>query len=512
MRFFEVIELTFLVLFVLGYCVPRRFRPGMLAVLPILALICAVVSTQLEGYRAQMAPAHALGVVFTLYVILERRYGKPPHQGPRRWWQWTLRIGTPVLALALLVPSVGFPYMFHVPIIPEPTGKYEIGTSHFSITDPNRLEHWTADPYDHRELMVKVWYPAVPDENSKPAPYSPSAREASRVIGKLTGLPGFWFDYLGLVKSHSWWDAPISEAEDKYPIILFSHGYLVGTMTQNSVLMEELASHGYIVMSIGHTYESMLIPHADGRVLAMDRERAQRFWGEVNRTNGIQHILTLGHTEEELKSIYQAGIYAVPTLDDSLHTWDQDVHFINDMVDELNKGIIPSPFEGRIDLTKRGVCGMSFGGTVTVRTALTDHRFSAALNLDGPVLTGEIFDCKHEMPFMHIINNRNTNSYNVPVDGAEGPVYRVMVSGTKHLNFADVSIFAPRFGTLRNALGKIDGYLMMEIVNDYSLAFFNQHLKDIPSTLLAEENGPYAEVKLESRNAPHTAGFSVAQD
>ena len=515
MRLFESLELAVLLVYVLGFFISKRFRPVLWGALPFLALVLAMLTTLIEGYRAQMFVGHVLTAIFCLFTLYQQ-YQKTKPEKTWRWRHWVPRIITPVVALALCALAIALPYMFYVFHVPTPSGSYSIGTTDFSITDPNRLEKWTTDPYDHRELMVKMWYPADLTADSKIVPYDPYANEGSKVIARLMKqtirLPETWFNYMGLVKSNSYLEPPVAAALQEYPIIIFSHGYLVGSMTQNTILMEELASNGYIVVSIGHTFETLFVSHPDGRVLPFNRERAEKFWGEVNETNDVRRILTLGHDEETLGAMFRDAIKTVPTLDSSINTWDEDVHFINDIVEELDRGDIPSMFKNRIDLTKRGVCGMSFGGTVTVRTALTDPRFSAALNLDGPLLAKEIFDCKHDIPFMHIIDSNNTNSFNVPVDGALGPVYKVMVSDTKHLNFSDAAVILPRFKTLRQGLGEIDGYHCLQIVNDYSLAFFDQYLKNKPSELLVQEQSPYKLVEVESRNIPEINAFTVARD
>src|SRR5690606_9777922 len=50
-------------------------------------------------------------------------------------------------------------------------------------------------------------------------------------------------------------EASIVDREDPYPIIFFSHG-LGGNRGQNHFQFLELASHGYIVVGIDHTYYS----------------------------------------------------------------------------------------------------------------------------------------------------------------------------------------------------------------------------------------------------------------
>jgi predicted dienelactone hydrolase len=55
------------------------------------------------------------------------------------------------------------------------------------------------------------------------------------------------------VRTNSCLDAPITEGA--HPVILFSHGY-TGAFTDYTFIFEDLASPGYVVASVDHTYEA----------------------------------------------------------------------------------------------------------------------------------------------------------------------------------------------------------------------------------------------------------------
>lgn len=50
-----------------------------------------------------------------------------------------------------------------VPRLEEPSGKYAVGREAFHWIDEHRVDSLSDDHHAHRELMVYVWYPAVPD-------------------------------------------------------------------------------------------------------------------------------------------------------------------------------------------------------------------------------------------------------------------------------------------------------------------------------------------------------------
>jgi hypothetical protein len=66
-----------------------------------------------------------------------------------------------------------------------------------------------------------------------------------------------------------------------------------------------------------------------------------------------------------------------------------------------------------------------------------------------------------------------------------------------HINFTDFNLVSPLFKfPLFGALGSIDTRQMERIMNAYTLAFFDQILKDIPSPLLQGNSTDYPEVDL----------------
>ena len=51
----------------------------------------------------------------------------------------------------------------------------------------------------------------------------------------------------------------------KFPILIFSHGH-GGLRTQNTNQVEELVSHGYIVIAVDHTFDAGFVEFPNGEV------------------------------------------------------------------------------------------------------------------------------------------------------------------------------------------------------------------------------------------------------
>jgi len=152
--------------------------------------------------------------------------------------------------LLFISTSVFFAIGMPVLTLPEPSGNYDVGTSAFSLMDEGRDEIHTDDPNDKRELFVEVWYPGELEEKITPKSLWSELYSGQRDVVKFT------LNYLKRVKTHSYPDIPPAPDEGQFPLLLFNHGLQMFT-SQSTLLMEHLASNGYIVVSIAHPYESL---------------------------------------------------------------------------------------------------------------------------------------------------------------------------------------------------------------------------------------------------------------
>ena len=82
---------------------------------------------------------------------------------------------------------------------------------------------------------------------------------------------------------------------------------------------------------------------------------------------------------------------------------------------------------------------------------------------------------------------------------ATNTCYGLYVNGTRHYNFADINVWTPLFRSFE-LLGSIDGYRMLQLLNDYTLSFFDEHLKGIESVLLDGPSTIYPEVLFYGKN------------
>jgi predicted dienelactone hydrolase len=375
-----------------------------------------------------------------------------------------------------------------------------VGTTSFAFTDESRPEIFTADPDDKRLVYVQVWYPAGSIANSARAPMWIDPEKIIAPLAKEFLMPKIAFSHIASVQSHSAFDAPLAEdplaeQETVYPILVYSHGYDAGFFAQNMVQMEELASHGYIIFSIGHAYESGLVFDAEGRVVPMSETQKDAFYQEDVEVNELYRKIFATTGAEQIQAA-RAWMAASPIAQQSHQIWTEDTQFVLTKIEQMNSGQVASPFTGHLDTARIGVFGQSFGGSTAFQLCAVDPRCQAALNMDGSQW-GNLLDNPLQTPFMMMSGENSIGINDWALSNALESGYNIYVRDAYHINFTDFNLVSPLFKfPLFGALGKIDTRQMERIMNAYTLAFFDQTLKGIPSPLLQGDSPDYPEVEL----------------
>ena len=235
------LEISFVALIVLAalWLIVSRSRPiGRLLV--ACALAAAAAHCVLEGAHWQTIPAYAaLGI-----LCLAAWKPRPKSRGSVFLASSALLFAAGSILLSLLLP------MFR---LPKPTGPYQVGTAILYFKDPSRMEDAAPVAGSARELMVQLWYPAQPSHNRYARYREP--RETNTTSS-----------YQSALLTNSRQDAPVADAGAPFPVLLLNHSW-GGRRTNYTYLAEDLASHGYVVASIDHTYNASLVALPDGRVI-----------------------------------------------------------------------------------------------------------------------------------------------------------------------------------------------------------------------------------------------------
>lgn len=378
----------------------------------------------------------------------------------------------------LLLLTAAFTYVLPMFSLPMPTGPYATGTRVEQMVDPVRMETHVAGPKRPREIMVQIWYPASPN-HQRLARY--------RMRRETTWLAS----YMGVLQTHSYQDAAVASSGAPFPVLLFNPAW-AGHRTQNTYQVEDLASHGFIVVGVDHPYNSGPVAFPDGRVI----------------------VPTGGHDIADFQNTTVAQQYAFGGKEVDVEAGD-DVLVLNTLsAANLNPS---SPWFHRVDANDAGAFGHSFGGAVAAEVCYQDPRVKAALNEDGWMF-GEVATRGLDKPYL-VMNDdaapvtdaelqskdaqtrREARLTNIDIDNLNHTMrafggYMLTIRGSRHFDFSDRPLYSP-VRRLTEA-GTISPVRAHEIVESYTLQFFAHTLQGKPAPLLAANQSPYKEVQFEN--------------
>lgn len=494
MRLFEMLLLLLNVVFSAeNFLIKKRLPKSTLMLTSIASLATLIIHLLVEGYRFQLIFLYCITVLVFIYSIF--KYHKTPVSGKASSIKHIL--GNTFIIVSILV-TASLMYIFPVFTLPNPTGTFKVGTEAFHLVDQQRNETLDKAARGKRELMVQVWYPAE-NTSAKPMPFIPD----TQILGPMAanyGLPRYTFEYLKYVLSHSYKAANISATKNSYPLIIINPGFGSSRFLHTSQA-ENLASHGYIVVAIDHTYNTFATVFPDEQMTAC---KTNEFFSSND------DYRTTRNNRDKIGKVLT-----------------DDVTFVLNELQLINSGQVQSSLKGRIDLAHIGVFGHSIGGA-TAYDSSYDPRIIAGIDLDGGLyrLDGRTGPNK---PFLFIDSEEQFKNIKMVLDNhvysdqelkengatrewkieetadkkAELNLMRnsanigghtIYIGNSAHLNFTDSQFFSPIF-KLFGATGNIDPQRSNTIVNSYILDFFDKYLKNENGSLITEPNNKFPEVK-----------------
>ncbi|MFD0327434.1 acetylhydrolase [Streptacidiphilus monticola] len=310
-----------------------------------------------------------------------------------------------------------------------------------------------AGPGHFRELMATVWYPArdVRDLGRYPlAPWMPpGALESFLSDVGFSALA----DRAPLTSARV--GAPVRRTGRRLPVLVYSHG-AHSHQGDHTIIVQELASHGYAVVTIAHQYDTYTV-YPDGRIAVPSQD------------------------------------LSAPTLPGDFA---KDLRFVLDCVEQLAGGSnpdadrrqLPHGLLGALDPHRTGAFGWSKGGTATACAALADERIRAGLSLDGPMQMNPPLTGTLDRPFMMMTavftRAQDPQAARFWAD-LRGWRLNIEAQGAVHSSYGDEEALMPQvaklFGwsgeQLQGWIGTLDATQGVRIQQAYPLAFFDEHLR-----------------------------------
>jgi hypothetical protein len=492
MRLLEMLLLIVLALTLVAIPLTWTKRPKWLRFLAAFPAIVMLLQIVIEGYRWQMAPAYALTTIVFLAGLPTMIKGQQPSATPQRASRALAIIGCFV---GLVIVWITIELSAQVPAfkMPVPGGPYAIGTRTFLLVDESRIDEDSPINNGYRTMSIQAWYPAELNGEEEPTSYiQPDIRQE---MEELNGPPAWYNSHLDRIRTHAYWKASIAQSAERFPVILYSPS---GNASLHKILFEELASRGYLVVSISHPHWSNVLFGDQGMVIPQGglSERYMTWFEEARKP-------TVGTAQGQINSVDDISVVeraqinlnrARPIAISELRQWAEDVGFVLDQLSEMNQP--GEVFNRQLDLSQVGVMGFSLGGATAGQFCTTDARCQAGINVDG-FMFGDILDTNLKVPFMFF----HSSSPGVEPVGvlfyewAENDAYLLQVAGSNH---HDLGAPAPTGRPIILQLGLSssqfpDGAYLAQVMNEYISAFFDKHLKNKPAALL-DGPSPYPEV------------------
>lgn len=427
------------------------------------------------------------------------RWGSHQTVGPLKMkikHPWTL-----VLVLAALAAGGAFWWYSPTFELPEPGGPYRVGVKAFELVDESRQGLLGTAASEPRRIPIRVWYPVADDARGPTRPYLEGYEAAS--LGENFGRGRHFFAYLSRIDTHSILDAPVLRGQSAWPVVLFNHGFWCYP-EQNTAMMERLASHGYVAVSIGHPGDSIEARFADGTVV-------QPFSGADEKRDAELQAGTAAFMGGSDGDARMTGLRRFETasmahrIGDSARIWRDDNLFV---FQALRNGQVPEDVRdvaAAADYARLGVVGMSFGGSTAPSVCQTLEECKAAINLDGESFDFSMYNVEVRAPLLVLLTGQLFNEAQLddasvnPTDyayerwahaGERDDIVRMRVSSLKHVGLLDLLLSAQRPWNAE-MYGAIDSGRGMALIDDAVLQFLDQHVAgkesvDFPRSFYAQ--------------------------
>ncbi|MEE5989243.1 MAG: hypothetical protein V3G41_01070 [Lachnospiraceae bacterium] len=363
-------------------------------------------------------------------------------------------------------------------IKPLPTGGYAVGV--FTYTVHNDREETMYNALGTmRSIPVKVYYPVTKEsvEGLPKARYMSKA--AVDAIRKNFYVPIKYekVESDGTNRSECYENAPFIKGK-RFPLILFNYGYC-SYLEANTYLLIELASHGFVVASVGHPYEGMITEFDDGTTLKMAKGIASKAYSPM--LPSIIALLKLQKakgTNEELWERFDVMQKKYNRfIIERLPEWKLDTKAALKVLKDKYSGIID--FENGI-----GVTGHSMGGATAFELCEDEpETFTCGINIDGG-LFGDHDRKVITTPFLQMNCESNKTAVTVAFVKNKNVAYHAILRDMQHLGFTDMKHVIP----LKSQVGGLDPDIAHKTVCNIHLEFFDAYLKKAKAKPSLESN------------------------
>ena len=297
------------------------------------------------------------------------------------------------------------------------------------------------------------------------------------------------------VPVHFFYPESTENNDEKFPLVVFSHGAF-GYYQSNTSTYMELASNGYVVAALDHPHHAFFTEDTDGKMVLVD----QGFLNTALQVSGEPGDGSAGEQLEIYREWMDLRTADMGFVLDELKRAGQEKALNENWFLTDNAGDTISAILNMTDLTRIGLMGHSMGGATSIALGRERDDIAAVIDIDGTMLseyTGvedgmlTVNEQPYEVPALEFVN---WDTYNELAAGmeeyrAEGGRYpneelmqhaaagfSTTIRDTRHMDFTDLPLLSPFLGNMLGS-GERDKAETMTIVNTLILQFYDCYLK-----------------------------------
>lgn len=342
-----------------------------------------------------------------------------------------------LIALAIaLVPKLLFADYNGLPT----TGPYEVAQTSAILIDDNRIETFETDG-SYREVPAYFYYPVLEEGET-----------------------------------------------ENCPLVIFSHGAF-GYYQSNTSTYMELASNGYVVISLDHPYHSFFTKDTTGKTITVDPTFIQDVMRVSDGKASETETITLSHEWMDLR--LGDMNFVIDTVKEAKET--AQLSETNWYVADETTGKTILDILAMTDTETIGLMGHSLGGASSVTMGRTRDDIDAVIDLDGTMLGEELayengeyefYEEEYPIPLLSVNSELHHQECeevealyvnNVVIANAKDSQYTYFV-GSAHMNFTDLPLFSPPLASMLG-VGEVDPTECIMNMNEVVRNYFDYYLK-----------------------------------
>jgi len=335
-------------------------------------------------------------------------------------------------------------------------------------------------------MQIRAWYPSKEESENK---LLSSDEHTISAFSELIGLPEFLMGSEDVSRSN----LEVETADGKFPVLIFNHG-LMSYARQNMSQFEQLASNGYVVLSLANPGDSMVVVRGNGEVVipgedsvayqALEKQKEDSEELAPQLQHDIAKIKTskdFAEFSENMKVLAENPVFA--PMSSIFNSVLENNLLLIDSLDAIQEGKIKTALAGHLDLNNIGAYGHSFGAIMSGLLGMGNPQVKAIVGMDAPQLNlGNINYKPLSIPACYVYADElnyadeiiKFNKINQPLLKQPGSC-EALFKESAHYNFTDLNLVPPlRYSPM---LGDVDNALMASNLETLLLSFFDTHLK-----------------------------------